>query len=63
MRDVRTGKRLAKQFMPTLRYYGGQAALAWIVLDMIKAEGDHAGLIVGFMSEIACCSSIGGGFS
>jgi hypothetical protein len=52
--DVEEGKRYAQLFLPMLKYYGGRAMLAWIVLDLI-ATGDNkksAGLVVGFFNEI-----------
>src|ERR1700730_211549 len=54
MTDVEEGKRYARLFMPMLKYYGGPAMLAWIVLDMISAGDDEKskGLVVGFVNEI-----------
>jgi hypothetical protein len=61
MTDVEEGKRYARLFLPMLKYYGGPAMLAWIVLDMIAAGDDEKskGLVVGFVNEIGWLAGAG----
>jgi hypothetical protein len=59
--DYEEGMRLAKLFLPVLRYVGGPVMLGSIVIDMIKTgiKDEENGLVLGFMRVIGQSCSLG----